>query len=202
MFAGPPGALRGPAHGERHVKGRDARLDPPLDPELERLPNGDRPRRPREGHRAILALPGSASAGVGCPLDALGGLADHSVNPLHHRDDLINDRAPRQSEWEQGEKNGDAGPLGAQGLSFMAILLAGSGEALAKQIDLPDEWELPRPRLEDVHETADGKGQEDEAGEAECHRHGHEPPRDGQERRALSLSKGRCWPSQASFGLA
>ena len=28
--------LRGPTHSERHVEGRDARLEPPLDPELER----------------------------------------------------------------------------------------------------------------------------------------------------------------------
>ena len=32
--------LRGPTHSERHVEGRDARLEPPLDPELERPPVG------------------------------------------------------------------------------------------------------------------------------------------------------------------
>ena len=224
--AGPPGALRGPAHGERHVEGRDARLEPPLDPELERppvgrdderahrlhglappdghvelgdvpsvrvqrvhrprdlllapvdadlaggpgrevqvnallgylvldgedgvekhhalgrgaevarvvgqddlpqghahpvplerLPDGDRPRRPREAHRAILALPGPPSVGVGHLLGALGGLVDHSVNPLHHRGDLIDDGAPRQSEREQDKENGDVEPCGDVGSS-------------------------------------------------------------------------------------
>ena len=50
---------------------------------------------------------------------------------------------------------------------------------LLEKLDFPDKRNLLRFPLEDVHQTDDGKRQEEESDEAQDHRHEGESPRNG-----------------------